>query len=218
MATASLRSITPTIDVYVKLAQYPILSDKIRMRMREELFRRGVIDQGTFEHEVQDMAIESQRREGVSEPYTQEEPDKWELRKARIRDVLTDSYFANSLGIALMEQLIDEVLSNRPIQPDTIDLTFNPEIAPWELLFRQGEIYESLPEPERKAVQHHLAEIKVVLIKRMISDQLPFIGVAKQVHRPGMEDPAPAQPKDWTGYRRQDRDSRILFHRVAGHL
>ena len=60
-------------------------------------------------------------------------------------------------------------------------MTFNPEIAPWELLFRQGEIYESLPEPERKPVQHHLEEIKVVLIKRMISDQLPFIGIAKKV-------------------------------------
>ena len=181
MTTAPLRSITPTIDVYVKLAQYPILADTIRMRMRDELFRRGVVSQAVFEDEIRDMAMESQRREGVSEPYTQEETDKWELRKERIREVHTDAYFANSLGIALLEQIIDEVLSKRPIQPDSTDLTFNPEIAPWELLFRQGEIYESLPEPELKPVRHHLEEIKVVLIKRMISDQLPFIGIAKKV-------------------------------------
>jgi hypothetical protein len=181
MPTTSLRSITPTIDVYVKLAQYPILADTIRTRMREDLFRRGVISQADFEREVQELAIESQRREGVYEPYTQEETDKWELRKDRIREVHTDAYFANSLGIALLEQIIEEVLSKRPIQPKITALTFNPEIAPWELLFRQGEIYEALPEPERKPVHHHLEEIKVVLIKRMISDQLPFIGIAKNV-------------------------------------
>jgi Pyruvate phosphate dikinase, AMP/ATP-binding domain len=181
MTTSPLRSITPTIDVYVKLAQYPILADTIRTRMREELFRRGVISQADFEDGVKEKAIESQRREGVGEPFTLEESGTWELRKERIRDVLTDAYFANSLGIALLEQIIDEVLRDRPIHPDTTDLTFNPEIAPWELLFRQGEIYEALPKPQRKPVQHHLEEIKVVLIKRMISDQLPFIGIAKQV-------------------------------------
>jgi hypothetical protein len=181
MTITPLRSITPTIDVYVKLAQYPILADTIRTRMRENLFRRGVVSQAEFEREVQELAIESQRREGVYEPYTQEETDKWELRKERIREVHTDAYFANSLGIALLEEIIKEVLSKRPVQPETTELTFNPEIAPWELLFRQGEIYEALPEPERKPVQHHLEEIKVVLIKRMISDQLPFIGIAKNV-------------------------------------
>lgn len=33
---------------------------------------------------------------------------------------------------------------------------------------------------DRERVEHHLREIKVVLIKRMISDQLPYIGVAKK--------------------------------------
>ena len=55
----------------------PILSDTIRMRMREELFRRGVITQAEFEREIKEMAIESQRREGVIAPYTQEETDRW---------------------------------------------------------------------------------------------------------------------------------------------
>ncbi len=181
MTSTPLRSITPTIDVYVKLAQYPILADTIRTRMREELFRRGVVSQADFEREIEELAVESQRREGVNEPYSQEETDKWELRKNRIREVHTDAYFANSLGIALLERIVDDVLRQRPKHPGSTLLTFNPEIAPWELLFRQGEIYESLPEPERKPVQHHLEEIKVVLIKRMISDQLPFIGIAKKV-------------------------------------
>jgi hypothetical protein len=34
-----LRSTTSTIDIYIKLAQYPILADQIRERMREEVFK-----------------------------------------------------------------------------------------------------------------------------------------------------------------------------------
>ncbi len=128
----------------------PILADDIRLRMREELFRRGVVSLADFEREIREMAIESQRREGVLEPYTQEEASVWALRQQRIRDMHSDAYFADSLGIALLEQLIQEVLRKQSTTEQTIDLTFNPEIAPWELLFRQGELYEARSHPELK--------------------------------------------------------------------
>lgn len=181
MDTGPLRSVTPTIDIYIKLAQYPVLSDAIRMRMRQELFRRDIVSQADFEREVKELAKESQRREGLSEPYSQEEESIWQKRKKRIRDFHTDAYFANNLGSSVLEQIIEEVLSRQPAATDSAELNFNPEIAPWELLFRQGEIYEAMPQPEREAVSHHLEELKVVLIKRMISDHLPFIGVARKV-------------------------------------
>lgn len=176
-----IRSITPTIDIYIKLAQFPILADQIRIRMREELFRRGMIDQVTFETEVKSKAVESQKREGLFDPFAQEQTHTWQKRKNRIRDFQTDAYFANNLSITLLDQLIEETLNNQPGQIDSVELTFNPEIAPWELLFRQGEMYESLPPHEQEKIQHHLEEIKVVLIKGMISDQLRFIAVAKKV-------------------------------------
>jgi hypothetical protein len=176
-----LRSATPAIDIYVRLAQYPILCDKIRQRMRQEMFRRGVISREAFYHEVRRLAIESQRREGLLNPYSEEETITWQKRKDRVRDFYTDAYFANNLGAALLNQIVEEVLADQPAPSQSIELTFNPEIAPWELLFRQGEIYEAMSGPEREQVEHHLREIKVVLIKRMISDQLPYIGVAKKV-------------------------------------
>ena len=181
MSTGPLRSTTPTIDVYIKLAQYPILCDRIRLRMREELFRRGVISKTDFEQEVKDLAIESQRREGLNNPTVQEDENSWQRRLDTIRDLHTDNYFANNLGSSLLEQLIDEVLNNQDKAPQAIELTFNPEIAPWALLFEQGEMYDALPPPELEKVKHHLEEIKVVLIKRLLSDQLPFIRVAKHV-------------------------------------
>ena len=181
MLNTPLRSPTATIDIYIKLAQYPILAEQIRLRMREELFRRGVISFDEFEREVKEKAVESQRREGLQDPFSQEEAHVWQRRKERIRDYQTDAYFANNLGSVLLDQIISEVLHNQPSPTDSTELTFNPEIAPWELLFQQGEIYEALPPPELEKVKHHLEEIKVVLIKRMISDQLPFIGVARKV-------------------------------------
>lgn len=181
MSTAPLRSVTPAIDIYIKLAQYPILCDQVRVRMREELFRRGIISKVDFEREVREKAIESQRREGLYDPFGQEEANVWQKRKERVRDYQTDAYFANNLGTALLDHIIEELLSHQPSPVESVELTFNPEIAPWELLFRQGELYEAMPPEEQEKTRHHLEEIKVVLIKRMISDQLPFIGVAKKV-------------------------------------
>jgi hypothetical protein len=177
---SSLRSKTSTIDIYIKLAQFPILCDQIRVRMREELFRRGVIHQADFEAEVKQKSVESQRREGLLDPFSQEPANLWQKRKERIRDFHTDFYFGYNLPGHLLDEIIQEVLQNQPAPAAAVELTFNPELAPWELLFRQGEIYEALPPPEQEKVAHHLEEIKVVLIKGMISDQLPFIAVAKR--------------------------------------
>ncbi|MCP4361017.1 MAG: hypothetical protein GY796_23670 [Chloroflexi bacterium] len=181
MPTAPLRSTTPAIDVYVKLAQYPVLCDRIRLRMREELFQRGIVSKNNFEQEVKEQALISQQREGLSNPYIQEDENSWQHRLEIIRDYHTDAFFANNLGSALLDQIIDEALRNQLTQPSHIDLTFNPEIAPWELLFQQGDLFDKLPPPQKEAVKHHLEEIKVVLIKRLMSDHLPFIRVAKNV-------------------------------------
>lgn len=181
MSLNPVRSITPVIDVYVKLAQYPVLSDRIRLRMREEMFRRGVISKTNFEQEVKTLAIESQQREGLSHPQYQEDENVWQQRIELIRDYHTDACFANNLGISLLNQLIEEVLNDQPTDLTQADLSFNPEIAPWALLFQHGELYDTLPPPEKEKVKHHLEEIKVVLIKRLMSEALPFIAVAKNI-------------------------------------
>ena len=181
MASTTPHSATPTIDIYIRLAQFPMLADTIRARMRQELFRRGVIGEADFEREVREKAIESQRRERLTDPFGQEEAQVWQKRKGRVRDFQTDAYFAENFSAALLEQIIHETLRRQPSPIPSTELSFNPEIAPWEVLFRQGELYEQLPPEERQGVQHHLEEIKVVLIKRMISDQLPYIGIAKRI-------------------------------------
>ena len=166
------------LAVYLKLSEYPILARQIRERMRQELFERGVITPEQFEEEVQRTAIRTQKQEGLSDPLFQESPEQWAERVRIVRDHLTDFYFALNLPHDLFEEIVRSILSARKPGEEII-LTFNPELAPWRLLFAQAEEFEKLP-PEKKAkVRHHLQEIYVVIIRGMISDQLGFVGVAR---------------------------------------
>ncbi len=168
------------LQLYLVISQYPVLSRTIRTRMREELFTRGIITETAFEREVVQKSIESQKREGLVNPLFQESPQDWDKRVRYIRAHLTDFYFAYNLPYALFEQILSSALQTR--QPDReIRLTFNPEIAPWDMLFAEGEHYSRMPPDERAQVQHHLREIIVVLLKGMISDHLALVGMAKEV-------------------------------------
>jgi hypothetical protein len=57
---------------------------------------------------------------------------------------------------------------------------FDPEIVPEDCLFRQARLIEQLPEGERAGWVHRLHELKVSAIRRIISDQLAYINVAKE--------------------------------------
>lgn len=168
-----------TLYIYLSLAQYPVLSTHIRSRMRRELFRRGIITPQVFEAEVREKALRSQQIEGLHDPFSEEPADVWELRLARIRDHLTDFYFAYNLPYDLFEQIVRDSLSERGA--DTTDLTiqFNPELAPQNMLFDQATRIEKMPAAERAQHKARLQEIKVVLIRTLISDQLAYLKIAK---------------------------------------
>lgn len=168
--------------IQLRLAQYPILAPRIRALMRQELFSKGIISVEAFETEVRKKAIISQHREGLGDPFGQESEQVWNQRLAVIRDQLTDFYFAYNFPSDRLNRLIQRTLAGHTPEPThTLTLTFNPELAPLELLFTQGEAYEALPPEEQRDIRHHLREIIVVLIKTMLSDQLEFIGIAKEI-------------------------------------
>lgn len=169
-----------TLQIYLALAQYPILSTQIRARMRRELFRRGVIKPQVFEAEVREKAIRSQAYEGLHNPFTEEPADIWELRLMRVRDHMTDFYFAYNLPFDLLEHLVRETLRERGAGADDVLISFNPELAPQNMLFEQAQAIENLPQEQRQAAEARLQEIKVVLIRTLISDQLAYVKIAKE--------------------------------------
>jgi hypothetical protein len=83
------------LSIALALAQYPILSSRIRERMRQFLFTNGIIQHQVFESQVREAAIRSQQREGMEQPYEEEPTEIWELRVQRMRDQLTDLRFSH---------------------------------------------------------------------------------------------------------------------------
>jgi len=171
--------IPKVLELYLQISQYPILGSRIRDRMREELFARGVISPDQFEEETKEKAISSQIREGLSDPFGQEAAEVWAQRINHIRDHLTDFYFAYNLRHSLFEDIVREVVAEKPPNND-VTLPFNPELAPWHLLLAQAKEYASLPLANQREIRHHLEEVQVVLIKSMISDQMDFVQRAKE--------------------------------------
>ncbi len=171
------------LEIYLLIAQYPMLASDIRRRMREELFRRGIITPQRFDAEVKEKAVQSQQREGIMNGLLEESADQWDLRWSRVRRTLTDFYFAYNLPVEILHQILDDMLQPQAdgssSAPDH-SLPFNPELAPLEMVLRQAEKYESLRNEERAAVDHHLQELRVVLLKSLVSDQLAFIHIARR--------------------------------------
>lgn len=174
---------TPSFDnilnIYLTINQYPILGSRIRSRMRHELFTRGIITQEAFEAEARRKAIESQTREGLRNPFGEESSEVWETRLGRIRDSLTDFHFAYNLPYSDFERIIKDILTERGgMEADFV--WFNPELAPQDMLFEQAEMIAHMPEKERDKYRARLQEIKVVLIRTMISDHLKYIKIARK--------------------------------------
>jgi hypothetical protein len=166
------------LNIYLTLRQYPILRDRIRARMRRELFDRGIITSEAFDADVREKAIQSQAREGLHDPFAEESYDVWERRVNRIRDAQTDFYFAYNFLPEDFERIIKEILSERGENPDLI--TFNPELAPQDMLFEQADTIEHMPAARQKKLEARLKEIKAVLIRTMISDQLGYVNIARR--------------------------------------
>ena len=106
--------------------------------MRKALFARGIIAIKDFEAEVRQKALRSQEREGITDPLFDETGEIWALRLDRIRRSLTDSYFAQNFPYEVFEDIIKDVLAERVLPTSDKLTSFNPELAPQEMIFEQA--------------------------------------------------------------------------------
>ena len=73
------------LNIYLALTQYPILSSRIREKMRAALFSRGIILVDSFEAEVWRKAVESQNREGLHDPFWEETFEETKCLRRNVR-------------------------------------------------------------------------------------------------------------------------------------
>ncbi len=77
-------------------------------------------------------------------------------------------------------KIVKKVLNERGLEHEESILSINPELAPQDLLFEQALTIEGYQTDKRIRMDPRLQEIKVVLIRNLISDQLPYINIAKE--------------------------------------
>jgi hypothetical protein len=176
----SPRNTPPILSIYLQISRYPILAKQIRRRMREELYRRGIITRERLEAEVKEKAESSQRREGLTDPLAEERSEIWEQRLGQIRDQLTDFYFAYNLPLGLFESLTGELLAERNVRRGESGIPlFNPELTPVETLLGQLGQWEALSVEDGARTRKEIEEVTAVLVKTLISEQPGFVRLAR---------------------------------------
>ncbi len=144
------------------------------------MYSRGIIQREFLEDEVRQAALQSQQREGVRDPLQEESNEVWEQRVCAMREQLTDYYFSINLDIHDLEEIIKYVLQEKGVEARDSLLSINPELAPQDLILEQAMIIDKMPEDEKVKLAARLSELKVVLIRNLISDQLRYINVARE--------------------------------------
>ncbi len=179
--TFDLQSLPKIVSLQLRIRQYPILASAIRESMQEELFSRGVITLENLDKEVRERAIASQELEGLADPLTEEPPDIWHERLSHVRDYLTEFYFAHNVPSQVFDKIVDALLKDRTgTETMLTGLKYNPEMAPLDVVMKDGQRIEALPPEKRKTMDHHLQEIIVVIIKTIVSDRLEYVGTARK--------------------------------------
>lgn len=144
------------------------------------MYSRGILQRDFFEDEVRQAAVQSQQREGIRDPLQEESNEVWEIRLCANREQLTDYYFSINMDIHDLEEIIAYVLQERGVEARDSLLSINPELAPQDLILEQAMIIDKMPEEEKIKLIARLSELKVVLIRNLISDQLRYINVARE--------------------------------------
>ncbi len=174
-----LPALNRILNIYLTLNRYPVLSTRIRARMRKKLFKSKAVSRKKFNAEAHEKAILSQSREGLRDPFSEESSETWELRLSRVRDSLTDFYFAYHFPPELLDEIVIKILSEHgtpllELDEDRFDF------LPPELALDNATTLENLPSEKRSNFEPRLKDTKVVLIRKLISDQLAYINIAKK--------------------------------------
>ena len=166
--------------IVLALGNYPVLASRIRARMRRELFEIGIIQSREFENEVRRISIQTQKSEGLTNPVIEEPSEMWEFRQEQVRAQLTDILFSQNISFETFQSIVNEVLSERGVSFREIMVAHNPEVQTMQEVLKNARAIEAMPEHVRGQYLARLIESKVVLIRSLISDQLPYINIAKE--------------------------------------
>ena len=110
--------------------------------------------------------------------------DDLDVRNNRGYGMLVNSMFVRSVPVWKRSQQIEMQENDaQKLQSEELQqllATFDPELIPESVLLERAQAIERLNGGEQEFYDHHLQDIKVSLIRRMLSDQLAYINIAKK--------------------------------------
>lgn len=168
-------------SIQIILAQYPILQDRIIEAMLNQLVGEGYLTFNEFEIRARDFAVMSQKREGLQNPFGQEAPGVWDLRLQRVRTQLISVEFSQHYTLDDFSKLVEDIVQNRTSDQQPEFMWHNLQYSNIETIIDQALEIERIPMPEREQYESKIMGAKVALIRRLISDQLYYLQIAKQV-------------------------------------
>lgn len=107
--------------------------------------------------------------------------DDKDVQDRRGYGVVIDNLYLHATPVWSRHAELEGITTSRSneLKLQGVDASFDPELAPENLLFEQALAIERMPDQERIIWEHRLRELKVVLIRKLISDQLGYINIAK---------------------------------------
>jgi hypothetical protein len=147
-----------------KKNQFTHLGDLINAIFLDVLEKRGIIGR----ERLRELAAEELRREGL--------PDQEENRRDYL-EALTDYFFATRLSPAEIENYIN--LARKREKSQTLSMVVNRDQATSMEIYKALREFCEIPMGEVYISPEEAIGIRVALISRFISSQLPFITLAK---------------------------------------
>lgn len=109
--------------------------------------------------------------------------DDHDVQEGRGFGLLIRNAFVRSTMIWTSDSSAQKEMPPSPRAPGRVRYelpdTFDPELIPESRLLDHALGIENLAPEDRKDLEHHLLELKVTLIRRIISDQLDYINIAR---------------------------------------
>jgi hypothetical protein len=147
-----------------KMSQYPNLTGLMRSIFLDVLEQRGVVTQGR----IFAQALEEMQKDGV--PAT-------EITRQEYLEALIDNYVVQTLTPSDIENYIN--LARKKDNARNLSMFANRDQATTEEILRALREFCDIPKGEVYISREEAEGIRVALISRFISNQLPFISLAK---------------------------------------
>jgi hypothetical protein len=110
--------------------------------------------------------------------------DNKDIQERRGYGMVVNSTYVHSTPVWLRDDLAEPPDAAQQSAREQLEqellVTIQPDLTPEIVLLEKALALEKMPPLERLPLEHHLREIKVTLIRRMISDQLAYINIAKE--------------------------------------